>query len=145
MSSLALLNNAGVVARKLQLVFLPDDYIVPEGMIVSWRMDMHVSSLDPMVGWRGSRWPLEASFYLGDAWGQVCCDRFKEYEVDKNRRVVYGSRNLTITVQGTLAKDVMELRDCIMNLINSGVSWGASNDLNPKPKQRGFLQRFLGK
>ena len=144
MSSLVLLNNEGVVARKLQLVSLPDDYVVPEGMTVSWKMDMQVSSRDPLASFRRSE-PVEAYFYLGSARGQICRGEVKQYERDDRFGPMrYGSRALTITVQGTSAKDVMELRDRIMHLIRSGVCWEVSNDLNPKPK-RGLLQRLMGK
>ena len=142
MSSLVLLNRDGVVARKLQFVSLPDDYVVPEGMTVSWRMDLHISSSDPRAFWGGPREPVEAYFYLGNARGQVCRNGFKEYEQkDRYGPMQYGSRTLTVTVQGTSAKDVMELRDRIMHLINSGARWEASNDLNPKPRI-GILQRL---
>ena len=144
MSSLVLLNRDGNVARKLQFVSLPDDYVVPEGMTVSWRMDLHLSSSDPLAGWCGPREPLEAYFYLGNARAQVCRNGFKEREEDNRYRMRYASRDLTITIQGTSAKDVMELRDRILHLINSDARWEASNDLNPKPKWR-FLQRFMGK
>ena len=137
------MSRDGVVARKLQMVSLPSDYVVPEGMIVSWRTELHASSSDPLAGWRGPREPVEAFFYLGNAQGQVCRNGFKESEESEynNHRLRFGSRNLIVTVQGTSAKDVMELRDHIMHLINSGASWSVSNYLNPKPK-KGLLQKF---
>lgn len=142
MSSLVLLNNEGVVVRKLQFVSLPDDYVVPEGMTISWRIDLQVSSCDPLASFRRHE-PVEAYFYLGSARGQVCRGEVKMYERDDHLRSVrYGSRTLTITVQGTSARDVMELRDRIMHLINSGVGWKTSNNLNPKPKT-GFLRRLF--
>ena len=141
MSSLVLLDRDGVVARKLQLVSLTSDYIIPEGMTVSWRTDLHASSRDPLSGWLGPREPVEAFFYLGNAQGQVCRNGFREYEFGGRwyGTMRYGSRTLTVTVQGTSAKDVMALRDHIMHLIHSGASWNVSNDLNQKPK-KGFLQ-----
>ena len=143
MSSLVLLNSEGVVARKLQLVSLPDDYIVPEGMTVSWKMDIHASSRDPLASFDRQE-PVEAYFYLGDARGQVCRGEVKRYELDNLFGPMrYGSRTLTVTVQGTSAKDVMQLRDYIMHLINSGARWEVSNDLNPKPRT-GILRRMLG-
>lgn len=142
MSSLVLLNGEGVVVRKLQLVSLPSDYVIPEGMTVSWRTDLHASSRDPLAGLFGPKEPVEAYFYLGNAQGQVCRSGFKEYEQDDRFGPMhYGSRVLTVTVQGTSAKDVMELRDRIMHLIHSGAHWEVSNDLNPKPKT-GFLHRL---
>ncbi len=143
MSSLVLLNSEGVVARKLQLVSLLDDYVVPEGMTISWRIDVQASSRDPLASFRRSE-PVEAYFYLGSARGQVCRGEVKRYERDDRfGSMRYGSRTLTITVQGTLAKDVMELRDRIIHLVNSGVGWEVSNDLNPRPK-RGLLRRLFG-
>ena len=140
MSNLVLLNSEGVVARKLQLVSLPDDYIVPEGMTVSWKMDIHASSRDPLASF-GRQEPVEAYFYLGSARGQVCRGEVKPYEMDNRFGPMrYGFRTLTITVQGTSAKEVMELRDRIMHLINSGSRWEVSNDLNPKPT--GVLRRL---
>ena len=138
MSSLVLLNSEGVAVRKLQLVSLPNDYVVPEGMTVSWRMDIHSSSRNPLAGWRGPREPMEAYFYFGNARGQVCRSGFKDSECDEQGDLRFASRILTVTVQGTSANDVMELRDHIMHLIDSGTRWGVSNDLNPKPKV-GFL------
>ena len=144
MSSLVLLNRDGVVARKLQLVSLPSDFVIPEGMTVSWKMELHASFSDPLAGWRGPREPVEAYFYLGNAQAQVCRNGFKESETDDRYRMRFASRNLTIIVQGTSAKDVMELRDRIIHFIHSGVSWNVSNDLNPKPK-RGLLQKLMGR
>lgn len=142
MSSLVLLNREGVVARKLQLVSLPGDYVIPEGTTVSWRTDLNASSRDPLAGLFGPKEPVEAYFYLGNAQGQVCRNGFKEYERDDRFGPMrYGSRVLTVTVQGTSAKDVMELRDRIMHFIHSGVRWNVSNDLNPKPKT-GLLHRL---
>ncbi len=143
MSSLVLLNRDGVVARKLQLVSLPSDYVVPEGMMVSWKMELRASSSDPLAGWRGPREPVEAFFYLGNAQAQVCRNGFEESESDDHYRLRFASRILIITVQGTSAKDVMDLRDRIMHLIHSGFSWNVSNDLNPKPRT-GILRRMLG-
>ena len=142
MSSLVLLNRDGIVARKLQLVSLPSDYVIPEGMTVSWKMEFHVSYSDPLAGLRRPREPVEAYFYLGNAQGQVCRNGFKESESDEHYRLRFGSRILSVTVQGTSAKDVMELRERILHLIHSGLSWSVSNDLNPKPK-KSFLQRIM--
>jgi len=118
-------------------------YIVPEGMTVSWRTDLHVWSSDPLARWWGPREPVEAYFYLGNAWGQVCRNGFQEYDRDDRFAPMrYGSRTLTITLQGTSAKDVMRLRDRIMHLINTGARWEVSDDLNPK---RGFFRQLVGK
>ena len=138
MSSLVLLNCEGVVARRLQLVSPPSDYIIPSGMTLSWRTELQVSSSDPL-GWRGPREPVEAFFCLGNAQGQVCRNGFRASEQDEQHRLRFGIRNLTVTVQGTSAEDVMKLRDHIMHLIHSGVCWSVSNDLNPSPKT-GVLQ-----
>ena len=143
MSSLVLLNREGVVARKLQLVSLPDDYIVPEGMTISWKMELHVWSSIRPAEWLRRKEPVEAYFYLRNAWGQVCRSGFREFE--RGDRVAdeirYNPRDLTITVQGTSTKDVLELRNHIMHLIDSCVRWEVSNDLNPKI---GFLRRLFG-
>lgn len=143
MSSIVLLNRDGVVAKKLALVSLPDDYVIPDGMTVSWRTELHVFSRSALASLGSPREPVEAFFYLGKTQGQVCRDGFKPYEPKDNclTGLCYDSRILTITVQGTSAKDVMELRDRIMHLINSHATWEVSNDLNPKPKI-GFLQRL---
>lgn len=143
MSSLVLLNSEGVVARKLQLISLPDNYVVPEGMTISWRIDVQVSSRDPLVSFRRQE-PVEAYFCLGNARGRICRSEVKQYDQDNCLGTMrYGFRTLTVTVQGTSAREVMELRDHIMRLIDSGVSWGVSNDLNPKPKI-GLLRRIFG-
>ena len=136
MSSLVLLNRDGLVARKLQLVSLPSGFVIPEGMTVSWKMEFHVSSSNPAAGWHGPREPVEAYFYLGNAQAQICRNGFKEFESDEHSRLRFGSRILTIIVQGTSAKDVMELRDRVMHLIHSSTGWKVSNDLNPKPRTR---------
>ena len=142
MSSIALLNHEGTLVRKLQLVYLPDDYVVPEGMIVSWRMDLRDSSRDPLAS-LGPTEPIEASFCFGEAWGQVYRAEFQRFVRDA-QGMHYGVRDLTITVQGTSAGDVMRLRDHIMHLIHSGATWGVSNDLNPTKQELkpGILQGF---
>lgn len=137
MSSLVLMHRDGTLAHKLQLISLPDDYIVPEGMIVSWRTVLHLS-YRTVAGIFSPQEPTEAFFYLGNAQGQICRDRFQESErVD--HQLMFGSRNLTVTVQGTSAKDVMRMRDHIMQLIHSGTRWNVRNDLNPRPR-KSFLQ-----
>src|SRR3989338_2949866 len=83
MSSLVLLNRDGIVARKLQLVSLPSDFVIPEGMTVSWKMELHASSSDPAAGWHGPREPVEAYFYLGNAQAQICRNGFKEFESEE--------------------------------------------------------------
>ena len=145
MSSLVLLNRYGLVASKLQLVSLPSDYIIPEGMTVSWKMVINVSSSRSLF-YGDSRLPepVEAFFYLGNAQGQVCRSPVSNFKPLKYSHTMWRDWNLTITVQGTATKDVVELRDYIMQLIDSGVRWGVRNDLNPKPK-RGFLRRLMGK
>lgn len=143
MSGLVLLDRDGVVARKLQLVSLPSDYVIPEGMMVSWRIELRVSSIDPQAPLE----PVEAYFYLGSAWGQICRSEIKQDdEQNRSGPTRYNPRTLTITVQGTSAKDVMKLRERILHLINSGARWEASNNLNlnPKPK-KSFLQKIMGK
>ncbi len=143
MSSLVLLNNEGVVARKLQLVSLPDDYIVPEGMLVSWRMEVESWSRDSLASLlKPGPEPVEAYFYLGNARAQVNRTSIEPFVGGDFGRMRYGLRILTITVQGTSAKDVMALRDRIMHLVTTGAHWAVSNDLNPK---RGFLHRLMGK
>ncbi len=142
MSSLVLLNRDGNVARKLQLVSLPNDYVVPEGMIVSWKTELRASSTDPFARWRAPSEPIEAFFYLGNAQGQVSRSGFREVERGaENRPTRFCVRDLVVTVQGVSAKNVMELRDRVMDIINSGIGWNVSNDLNPKPKL-GILSRF---
>jgi len=141
-SSMILLNKEGLIYRKLQLVSLPDDYIVPEGMTISWRMDMRTWSHYPLATLSRPE-PVEAYFYLGSARGQVCRGEVKMYEQNGLGPMRYGSRNLTITVQGTSAKDVMELRDRIMHIIKTCAHFPVSNDLNPKPKI-GFLRWLFG-
>lgn len=71
MSSLVLLDQNGVIVRKLKLVSLPDDFIIPEGMIVSWRIEVTRFSRDPVAEMRRghTKEPIEAFFYLGNAWG----------------------------------------------------------------------------
>jgi len=144
MSSLVLLNRDGLIERKLQLVSLPGDYVVPEGMIVSWKTELHVVPSDPLVRFLGPREPGEAFFYLGTAQGQVHRRDLFEHKRNGELGKLVGSQHLTITVQGTSAKEVMKLRDTIMQIIHSGETWDVSNDLNPKPK-RGFWQRLMGK
>jgi hypothetical protein len=141
MSSLVLLSKDGEVTRKLHFVSLPHDFVVPEGMMISWRTEIECSwsrhSPDRYVE------PLEAYFYLGSAQAQVCRGKVKEFESNTySDSLRYQVRILSITVQGTLAKDVMTLRDHILNLIDNNVRWDVSNDLNPKLKS-GILSRIL--
>ena len=141
MSNIVLLNREGVVVRKLQLVSLRSDYVVPEGMMVSWRTDVTVSSRDPFVRMSGSNNPVEAFFYRGNTQGQVCRKGFNEKEY--NRFNLPSSWILTVTVQGTSANDVMNLRDNIMHFIHSNTPWKVSNDLNPKPGPQPISEGFL--
>ncbi len=145
MSSLVLLNRDGIVVRRLQLVSLPNDFVVPEGMTISWKTELSASFSNPLAGFCGHREPVEAYFYLGNAWGQVSRTNFKPIE-RQGLSERYGSRILVITVQGTSGQDVVELRDHILGLVDSGARWKVRNDLNPKPKI-GFVQwirNFLG-
>lgn len=142
MSSLVLLNSEGEVARKLQFVSLPENFVVPEGMTVSWKEEIEVSSRDPLDNIRHREPPL-AYFYLGDAWGQVRSDGFKEL-VKEGRfanDVKYACRTLTIAVQARSAGNLNKLRDKILGLIQSGNLWGVSTDFNPKPK-KSFFRRW---
>jgi len=145
MSTMVLLKGDGTVSKRIHFVSLPDNFVVPEGMTISWRWDVRVSSHDALSKFLPLE-PLEAYFYLGSARGQVCRgdvnpndsgDRFGPRE--------YCARTLTVTVQGTVPREVMLLRDHIMHLINTGRSWGVSNDLNPKTKAERLRQRLLGK
>lgn len=141
MSSLVLLSKDGEVTRKLHFVSLPYDFVVPEGMMVSWRMEIHRSGARPSLDCHVE--PLEAYFYLGSAQAQVCRSKVKDFESNTySDSLQYQVRILSITVQGTLAKDVMTLRDHILNLIDNNVRWNVSNDLNPKLKS-GILSRIL--
>ena len=135
MSSLVLLDRNGVVARKLQLVSLPKSFVIPEGMTVSWRKEVDRFSHDPVAEMFGTKEPMEAFFYLGNAQGQVCRTDSQDSELRRLYHGEYAHRVLTITVQGTSTKDVMALRDHIMQLIHSNARWDVSNDLNPKPKK----------
>lgn len=147
MSSLVLLNSEGIVAQKLQFVSPPDGYVVPEGMILSWRTEVRVAPI-PIGNCRCLE-PIEAYFYFGKARGQVCREQIKHERNEFFDRIIaenFGSRILTITVQGTSAIEVIALRDRIMHLIDLGIRWGVHNNLNPKPKT-GFtklLRRLLG-
>ena len=142
MSSLVLLDRNGAVVHKIHFVSLSSDYIVPEGMTLSWRTAIHISSSDPRAEWRPKE-PVEAFFYLGEAQGQVCQNEVSESEArDQFFQCRYASRILTVTVQGTSTRNVMRLRERILHLINSGTRWGVSNDLNPRPKRVGFLPKL---
>lgn len=144
MSSLVLLDSKGLVAHKLQFVSLPDDYVAPEGMTISWRSGMQVWSYDARAIFCPVE-PAEAYFYLGSARGQVCRGEIKGYEGNYSGPLRYCSRTLTITVQGTSAKNVMELRARIMHLIHTSTRWEVSNDLNPPKPKVGLLRRLFGK
>ena len=142
MSSFVLLDRNGLVARKLHFVSLPPDFVIPEGMIVSWRMEIIRFSNDPAAEMFGRKEPVESLFYLGNAQGQV--RRTELQDSEQRRRLFcgqYASRMLTVTVQGSSTNDVMRLRDHIVHLIHSGSSLNVIHDLNAKPKQ-GLLQRL---
>lgn len=135
MASLVLLNDDGTVFRKLSLVSLPDDYQVPEGKLVSWQMFFETSSRDRLDALRGPKTPMHCYFYLGSAWAEMKRDGWKESEVERNQwRWRYGVGNYTLTVQGKSAKDVVALRDMVLQGINVGARWEVRNNLNPRLK-----------
>ncbi len=145
MSSLVLLDKQGAIAHKLQLVSLPDDYVVPLGMTVSWKTVVHVSSSHQLEEMGIPLEPVEAYFYLGKAQGVIHRNGFEVVEQEKsNYPTCFGSRILTVVVQGTVAKDIMDLRDHMMCLINTGSHWKVHNDLNPG-SWKSFLKSFKKK
>lgn len=145
MSSLALLNEDGTFFKKLQLVSLPRNYVIPEGKILSWKEELLSSFSRFRFASELPKRPPEAFFYLGAAWAKVSAsspkDHFGAFTEDG---VVYDTSNLTILVQGTSPSDLMKLRDYVMIVLNRGGGWDVRNDLNPPPpKPDGWFTRWL--
>ena len=114
--SLVLLNSEGVVAKKLALASVPPDYVVPDGMILSWKEEMSITHAS--VFWDPSGPPL-AYFYLKTAYGEI-------------RRIShYGDcENFSVIIQGKKPADVNLLRDEILQMIHDLDGWDVHNDLN---------------
>lgn len=130
MASLVLLNDDGTVFRKLSLVSLPDDYQVPEGKLVSWQMFFERSSMDVSDALRGPKVPLLSYFYLGSAWAEMKRNVWERASGHDLMR--YGVGNYTLTIQGKSAKDVVALRDMVLQYIRAGNKWEVRNDFSPK-------------
>lgn len=145
MSQLVLLNQDGTNAKKLNLVSLPDNYVIPENQTLSWRTVLEVSSKFDFNPMRDFREPMEAFFYLGSAWGQITCHRITdvEYTTGKfrfpNR---YNVRRLTVTVQGNSVEDFIILRDKVMQILSSHSRYEVRNDFNPPPS---LLEKLIKK
>lgn len=138
MPSLVFLNGDGTFHKKLQLVSLPKEYVVPEGKILSWRHKIVYYLSHPTYEAIGYRCPLEAYFYLGSAWAQIERVGFEDRTFD-GTTMRYNVNTLVITVQSTSAQDLMSLRDYILTLFDKHLTWGVYNNLNPEP---GFIQRI---
>jgi hypothetical protein len=136
MATLVLLNDDGTVFRKLNLVSLPDDYQVPEDKLVSWQMFFETSSREALDALRGPTTPMLSYFYLGSAWAEMKCNGWREsiYDGTKFNSWCYGICHYTLTVQGKVAKDVVALRDRVLEFVRGGKGWGVRNDLNPRPR-----------
>jgi hypothetical protein len=133
MSTIALLNDDGTMYKPLRLTTLPLNYRIPDGKIVSWRMDITGGS---MVFNFDQKKPYESHFYFGSAWGQITCENLPD---DRESLHSFNRRRFRITVQGTRGSDVMKVRDHILTLVENNGSWEAVNDLNPQPR---FLERL---
>src|SRR3989338_3507742 len=132
MSSLVLLNGDGTFCRKLELVYIPEDFEISQGKILSWREGIEQSSRFP--DFSGPK-PVFASFQFRNAGAQV--DRVRVTDEDFSSQFGpprFNVDRLRITVQGSVALDVMELRNLVMAFIQSEKGWEVSNNLNPKPK-----------
>ena len=114
--SLVLLNSEGVVAKKLAFVSLPPDYVVPDGMIISWKQEMTI--IHATIFWDPSGPPL-AYFYLKTAHGEI------------SHTSSYGdTENISVVVQGKKAADVNLLRDKILQMIHHHRPWDVHNDFD---------------
>lgn len=123
MSTLVLLNSEGVVVRKLQLISPPNTFLVPKGTTLSWRITIDVST-DRLSSWERRFPPVEAYFHLGQALGQI------------NRRTLSETEySLTISIQSASPKDIVRLRERILQIVESRTNWKTSNNLNPAPKR----------
>lgn len=142
MSTMVLINEDGKVERKLALISPPADFQIPEGMTLSWRTVVELSSRDPLAmieRYANHSHPHEAYFYLGGAQGHVLVLSYEQSDHSDMQDVRYALRKLLITVQGTAAADVVALRDRLLEIVRSG-SWQVSNDLDPKSR-RGLFRR----
>jgi hypothetical protein len=141
------MDKQGLNTHKLSLVSLPEDYVIPPGMILSWRTVVHVSHPHQLEELETPLEPVEAYFYLGRAFGTI--ERIGYETVESGRKEYpagYGARILRVTIQGTHAPDVMMLRDHLMHLVNAGLRWKVRNDLNPSSWKTFFdrLKKKIG-
>lgn len=137
MENLALLNKDGTFNRKLSLVCIPDSYVIPEGMILSWEEAYEATSEDARAHWRNRKVPRVAHFHLGKAWAEVRIGPCNEPPKGRERISLFYSPpppDIAIEVQGTSGKDVATLRDRILGIISGNSLWDLRNDLNPQAK-----------
>jgi len=145
MSQLVLLNQDGTLVKKLSLVSLPDNYVIPKNQILSWRTVIEKSSKRDFNSLRDFREPLESFFYLGSAWGQITCQKVIDVEYTSGIFQLadrYNVRILTVTVQGNSVEDFIILRDKMMQILNSHSRYEVRNDFNPPPS---LLERMIKK
>ena len=146
--SLVLLNDDGSFHKKLLVNSVLAGYKVPEGKILSWRIEIERSLPRGMFySFFGDmlRQPNNAFFYLKTARGFI--ETKKVVDVHKKSREI---RIFTINVFGNVAEDVEELRNHILEIFESGVQWKPQNDLNavspstPTKQRRGILTKLFG-
>ncbi|MBI2674562.1 MAG: hypothetical protein HYX22_02395 [Candidatus Yanofskybacteria bacterium] len=99
-------------------------------------MSFERSSGNALDAFRGPQTPLHCYFYLGSAWAEMKRNGWKEADYDgtKVNSWRYGVGNYTLTVQGKSVKDVVALRDMVLQGDRGGARWGVRNDFNPRPK-----------
>lgn len=115
--SLVLLSSEGVVAKRLSLVSPPPDYVVPNGMMLSWKED--VTFIHTFANWREDWLPSLAYFYLKTAQGEVRIT--SSYGKEQSFSVVVQARN---------PADLIALRDKILEFFHRKVRWGVYNNFN---------------
>ena len=140
MSKFVLLDSEGKVQTKLHFVVVPNDYVIPAGMTLSWKANVEISTA--VLLQRGiGRSPNEAYFHFGSAHGVIRKTNLRFVDLAEP----YWVQPLEIIVQGTSPSDVMQLRNMIMNIVNERHSWYTDNDLDhkPKPSIMSRLARFF--
>jgi len=125
--ALALIDKEGKVASRLTLINPPADFVVPEGMLLSWQFEYSFIQSSLVF----SCPPLLAHLTYKSAVAEITTKAFMGF--------LDAECTVSVTVQGKVPSDVVVLRDRVLELVHQK-SWPARFDFTPK---LGFIETFF--